>query len=66
MQEGDAQDAEGVAEVLEGEFGGEEEGADADLVVLEAREVAGRKKVGVEQVWKFGVRVCDGDDDDDE
>jgi N-acetylglucosamine-6-phosphate deacetylase len=41
-----------------------EEGADADLVVLEAREVAGRKKVNVEQVWKFGVRVCDGDDEE--
>ena len=51
---------------LQGVKGTLEEGADADLVVLEAREVAGRKKVGVEQVWKFGVRVCDGDDDDDE
>jgi N-acetylglucosamine-6-phosphate deacetylase len=37
------------------------EGADADLVVLDAREVAGRKKVGIEQVWKFGVKVCDGE-----
>ena len=51
---------------LQGVKGTLEEGADADLVVLEAREVAGRKKVGVEQVWKFGVRVCDGDDDDDD
>lgn len=42
-----------------------EEGADADLVVLEAREVAGRKKVNVEQVWKFGVRVCDEDGDEE-
>jgi hypothetical protein len=35
------------------------------LVVLEAREVAGRKKVNVEQVWKFGVRVCDEDGDEE-
>jgi N-acetylglucosamine-6-phosphate deacetylase len=49
---------------LQGVKGTLEEGADADLVVLEAREVAGRKKIGVEQVWKFGVRVCDGDDDE--
>lgn len=33
------------------------EGADADLVVLDAREEGGRKKVRVEQVWKFGSRV---------
>ncbi|KAL1589357.1 hypothetical protein WHR41_01943 [Cladosporium halotolerans] len=32
-------------------------GADADLVVLDAREEGGRKKVRVEQVWKFGSRV---------
>ena len=32
--------------------------------VEQAREVAGRKKVNVEQVWKFGVRVCDGDDEE--
>ena len=51
---------------LEGVKGTLEEGADADLVVLEARSVAGRKKVGVEQVWKFGVRVGDDDDGDEE
>lgn len=33
------------------------EGGDADLVVLDAREVDGRKRIGVEQVWKFGRRV---------
>jgi N-acetylglucosamine-6-phosphate deacetylase len=49
---------------LHGVKGTLEEGADADLVVLEAREVGGRKKVGVEQVWKFGVRVCDDGDDE--
>ena len=48
---------------LQGVKGTLEEGADADLVVLEAREVAGRKKVGVEQVWKFGVRVSDDGDE---
>ncbi|KAM0689015.1 hypothetical protein Q7P36_011091 [Cladosporium allicinum] len=35
------------------------EGADADLVVLDARDEGGRKTVGVEQVWKFGVKVHD-------
>jgi N-acetylglucosamine-6-phosphate deacetylase len=35
------------------------EGADADLVVLDARDEAGRKTVRVEQVWKFGVKVHD-------
>jgi N-acetylglucosamine-6-phosphate deacetylase len=34
------------------------EGADADLVVLELQEVEdGEKKVVVNEVWKFGVRV---------
>ena len=35
------------------------EGADADLAVLDARDEGGRKTVGVEQVWKFGVKVHD-------
>jgi cytosine/adenosine deaminase-related metal-dependent hydrolase len=35
-----------------------EEGADADLVVLDAREEGGSKRVGVKGVWKFGVKVC--------
>jgi N-acetylglucosamine-6-phosphate deacetylase len=43
---------------LSGVKGTLEEGADADLVVLDAREVEGRKRVGVEGVWKFGVKVC--------
>jgi N-acetylglucosamine-6-phosphate deacetylase len=33
------------------------EGADADLVVLDARDEGGKKTVAVEQVWKFGVKV---------
>ena len=34
------------------------EGADADLVVLELQEgEGGDKKVVVDEVWKFGVRV---------
>jgi N-acetylglucosamine-6-phosphate deacetylase len=36
------------------------EGADADLVVLDLQEVAGmEKKLVVDQVWKFGVKVFD-------
>jgi N-acetylglucosamine-6-phosphate deacetylase len=35
------------------------EGADADLVVLDARDEEGKKTVVVEQVWKFGVKVHD-------
>lgn len=33
------------------------EGGDADLVVLDAREEDGKKRIAVEQVWKFGTRV---------
>ncbi|KAM0721142.1 hypothetical protein Q7P37_003429 [Cladosporium fusiforme] len=33
------------------------EGGDADLVVLDAKEERGRRRIGVEQVWKFGTRV---------
>ncbi|KAF1837285.1 N-acetylglucosamine-6-phosphate deacetylase [Decorospora gaudefroyi] len=36
------------------------EGADADLVVLDLQELAdGEKKVVVDEVWKFGVKVFD-------
>lgn len=45
---------------LQGVKGTLNEGADADLVVLDAREEeGGKKRVGVEQVWKFGVKVHD-------
>jgi N-acetylglucosamine-6-phosphate deacetylase len=43
---------------LDGVKGTLEEGADADLVVLDAREEGGSKRVGVKGVWKFGVKVC--------
>jgi len=39
------------------------EGADADLVILDARDEGGKKTVAVEQVWKFGVKVHDVDGD---
>lgn len=37
------------------------EGADADLVVLDLQDdgVAGDKKIAVDQVWKFGAKVYD-------
>lgn len=46
---------------LEGVKGCLREGADADLVVLDVLggEGGGEKKVVVEQVWKFGVKVHD-------
>lgn len=43
---------------MEGVKGSLKEGADADLVVLDAKEINGKKKVEVEGVWKFGVKVC--------
>ena len=38
-----------------------EEGADADLVVLDLQTggVGGDKKLVVDEVWKFGVKVFD-------
>ncbi|KAF1953634.1 N-acetylglucosamine-6-phosphate deacetylase [Byssothecium circinans] len=47
---------------VHGTKGSLEEGADADLVVLDVRdgdEVGAERKVVVEQVWKFGVKVFD-------
>ncbi|KAF1978504.1 n-acetylglucosamine-6-phosphate deacetylase-like protein [Bimuria novae-zelandiae CBS 107.79] len=49
---------------LEGVKGLLREGADADLVVLDVLEgaVGEEKKVVVDQVWKFGVKVHDRED----
>lgn len=45
---------------LQGIKGTLEEGADADLVVLDLQEdEGGEKKFVVDEVWKFGVRVFD-------
>ena len=46
---------------LEGVKGSLKEGADADLVVLDVleRAVGDEKKIVVDQVWKFGVKVHD-------
>jgi N-acetylglucosamine-6-phosphate deacetylase len=46
---------------LEGVKGSLKEGADADLVVLDVleRAVGDEKKIAVDQVWKFGVKVHD-------
>jgi N-acetylglucosamine-6-phosphate deacetylase len=36
------------------------EGADADLVVLDLQEAGnGERKMVVDEVWKFGVKVFD-------
>ena len=41
-----------------------DEGADADLVVLDLQTNAGgEKRLVVEEVWKFGVKVFDGKKD---
>jgi N-acetylglucosamine-6-phosphate deacetylase len=43
---------------LQGVKGSLDEGADADLVVLDLREnEEGEKMFVVDEVWKFGVRV---------
>jgi N-acetylglucosamine-6-phosphate deacetylase len=49
---------------LEGVKGSLDEGADADLVVLELLDggVGGEKKLVVDEVWKFGVRVFGKED----
>lgn len=46
---------------LEGVKGSLKEGADADLVVLDVleRAVGEEKKIVVDQVWKFGIKVHD-------
>lgn len=47
---------------LTGVKGTLDEDADADLVVLDVQEVeGGEKKLVVDQVWKFGVKVSDKD-----
>jgi N-acetylglucosamine-6-phosphate deacetylase len=50
---------------LQGIKGTLEEGADADLVVLDLQEdEGGEKKFVVDEVWKFGVRVFDRTQDE--
>lgn len=46
---------------MEGVKGSLEQGADADLVVLNVQDgaVEGEKKIVVDQVWKFGAKVFD-------
>jgi N-acetylglucosamine-6-phosphate deacetylase len=55
---------------LKGVKGTLESGGDADLVVLDevdgGEEEEGGKKLVVEQVWKFGVKVFDREDDEEE
>lgn len=54
---------------LKGVKGTLEAGGDADLVVLDEVEDKeaedGGKKLAVEQVWKFGVKVFDREDDEE-
>lgn len=33
-------------------------GADADLVVFSEEEANGAPKLRIDEVWKFGARVC--------
>lgn len=50
---------------LQGIKGTLEEGTDADLVVLDLQEdEGGEKKLVVDEVWKFGVRVFDRTQDE--
>ena len=50
---------------LQGIKGTLEEGADADLVVLDLQEdEGGEKKFVVDEVWRFGVRVFDRTQDE--
>ncbi|KAG9379223.1 n-acetylglucosamine-6-phosphate deacetylase protein [Pyrenophora tritici-repentis] len=49
---------------LQGVKGSLREGADADLVVLDLRDGAeGERRVVVDEVWKFGVKVFAGEKD---